>query len=83
MTMYKEEFKDYDAKKIAAKLKQCRDFEEKDGECDTSSAWIKWCTDYDYRKREWEWRQAVARAHGKESLIDGFGEMLHYNPAKY
>jgi len=24
--MYKEEFKDYDAKKIAAKLKQCRDY---------------------------------------------------------
>jgi len=83
MTMYKEEFKDYDAKRIAAKLKQCRDFEEKYGECDTSSAWIKWCTDYNYRKREWEWRQAVARAHGKENLIDGFGEMLHYNPAKY
>jgi len=49
---------------------------KKYGECDTSSAWIKWCTDYDYRKREWEWRQAVAKAHGKESLIDGFGEML-------
>ena len=49
MTMYKEEFKDYDAKRIAAKLKQCRDFEEKYGECDTSSAWIKWCTDYDNR----------------------------------
>ena len=81
MTM--QEFKDYDANKIAAKLKQCRDFEEKYGECDTSKAWIKWCTDYDYRKREWEWRQAVAKAHGKESLIDGFGQELYDSSANY
>ena len=31
-----QKFVDYDAKKIAAKLKQCREFEEKFGECDTS-----------------------------------------------
>ena len=39
MTMYK----DYDADKIAAKLKQVLEFEAKYGENDTSRGWKKWC----------------------------------------
>ena len=41
MTMYK----DYDADKIAAKLKQVLEFEAKYGENDTSRGWKKWCND--------------------------------------
>ena len=37
------QFKDYDADKIAAKLKQVEEFEVKYGENDMSKAWRKWC----------------------------------------
>ena len=50
MTMYK----DYNADKIAAKLKQVLEFETKYGENDTSRGWKKWCNDINYRKREWQ-----------------------------
>ena len=63
------QFKDYDADKIAAKLKQAQDFESKYGVNDTSKAWIKWCTDYEYRKREWQWRQGLAKFHAKKNMI--------------
>ena len=76
-------YKDYPADKIAAKLKQVQEYEAKYGESTRTIAYKKWCTDYDYRKREWEWRQAVARAHGKESLIDGFGQELYNSSANY
>mgnify|MGYP003155514434 CR=1 FL=1 len=56
-------FTDYPADKIAAKLKQAQDFEAKYGANDTSKAWIKWCKDYEYRKREWLWRQKLAAAN--------------------
>ena len=47
------QFKDYNADKIAAKLKQVQEFEAKYGANDTSrGVGYKWCTDYDYRKRE-------------------------------
>jgi hypothetical protein len=55
------EFKDYDAKKIAAKLKQVQEFEAKYGENDSVRGWKKWCTDYEYRKREWKFRQGIAK----------------------
>ena len=55
------EFKDYDKKKIAAKLQQIKVFEAQYGENDTSRGWKKWCTDYEYRKREWTWRQGIAK----------------------
>ena len=61
-------FKDHDAKKIAAKLKQIEEFEAKYGEKPVSKSWRKWCTDYEYRKREWLWRQSVAKLH-KENAI--------------
>ena len=59
-------FKDYDASKIAIKLKQVEDFEAKYGENNTSRGWKKWCTDINYRKREWQWRQNLAK--GNEAL---------------
>ena len=54
-------FKDYDKDKIEAKLKQVLEFESKYGEHDTSIGWKKWCTDINYRKREWQWRQNIAK----------------------
>ena len=56
-------FKDYDASKIAIKLKQVEDFEAKYGENNTSRGWKKWCIDINYRKREWQWRQNLAKAN--------------------
>ena len=56
-------YKDYDKDKIAAKLKQVLEFEAKYGENDTSRGWKKWCNDINYRKREWEWRQNLAKAN--------------------
>ena len=58
-----EKFKDFNADKIAAKLKQVEEFEVKYGSNDMTKAWRKWCTSYDYRKKEWEWRQGLAKAH--------------------
>tara|TARA_R110002012_G_C11218369_1_gene562271 strand:- start:49 stop:279 length:231 start_codon:yes stop_codon:yes gene_type:complete len=58
--MHNSEFKDYPADKIAAKLKEVTDFEAKYGESTRTIAYKKWCTDYDYRKREWQFRQSVA-----------------------
>ena len=57
------QFKDFDPAKIAAKLKQVKEFEAKYGSNDMTKAWYKWCTSYDYRKKEWEWRQALANAN--------------------
>ena len=63
------EFIDYPQDKIQAKLKQAQDFEAKYGECDASRGWIKWCTDINYRKREWQWRQGLAKFHAKKNMI--------------
>ena len=57
------QFKDFDPAKIAAKLKQVEEFEAKYGSSTLTKAWYKWCTSYDYRKKEWEWRQALANAN--------------------
>tara|TARA_S200002703_G_scaffold31992_2_gene27960 strand:+ start:365 stop:586 length:222 start_codon:yes stop_codon:yes gene_type:complete len=58
--MHNSEFKDYPADKIAAKLKEVIDFEAKYGESTRTIAYKKWCTDYDYRKKEWQFRQNIA-----------------------
>ena len=58
-----EKFKDFDPVKIANKLKQVEEFEAKYGSNNLTRAWYKWCTSYDYRKKEWEWRQALANAN--------------------
>jgi hypothetical protein len=57
------QFTDYDADKIAAKLKQVEEFEAKYGSNNLTKSWYKWCTSYEYRKREWQWRQGLANAH--------------------
>ena len=63
------QFKDYNADKISAKLKQVQEFEAKYGANDTSRGWIKWCTDVNYRKREWQWRQNIAKWHANKNKI--------------
>ena len=63
------EFVDYPQDKMQAKLKQAQDFEAKYGECDASRGWIKWCTNINYRKREWQWRQGLAKFHAKKNMI--------------
>jgi len=55
-----KEFKDYPAKQIADKLKQVNEFEAKYGESTRTTAWKKWCTDVNYRRREWQFRMSVA-----------------------
>ena len=57
------QFKDFDPAEIAAKLKQVEEFEAKYGSNDMTKSWRKWCADYEYRKKEWEWRQGLAKAH--------------------
>jgi len=57
------EFKDFDPVKIANKLKQVEEFEAKYGSNNLTRAWYKWCNSYEYRKKEWEWRQGLAKAH--------------------
>ena len=55
-------YKDYTKEQIDAKLKQVEEFELKFGEKSVSKSWRKWCTDYEYRKREWQFRQNVANS---------------------
>ena len=57
------EFKDFNPTKIAEKLVQVERFEEKYGPNDMTRAWKKWCNSYEYRKKEWQWRQALAAAN--------------------
>ena len=56
------QFKDYPASQIKAKLQQCLDYEAKYGEIPQVTAVKKWCQSYEYRKREWQWRQNVAKS---------------------
>jgi hypothetical protein len=55
-------FKDYPQRLIDAKLQECLDYEAKYGAIPTVTAIKKWCQSYDYRKKEWEWRQNVAKS---------------------
>lgn len=57
-----KEFVDYPKERIEAKLKQVRHHELKYGKSERTKAWIKWCTSYEYRKAEWQWRQGFAAA---------------------
>jgi hypothetical protein len=59
------EFKDYPAEKIAEQAERVRKFKAefpKLAELTRITAWEKWCNSYEYRKREWEFRQSVAQA---------------------
>ena len=64
MTMQKTntQFKDYKSEEIQAKLQQCLDYEAKYGTIPAVTAVKKWCQSYEYRKKEWEWRQNVAKS---------------------
>ena len=56
-------FVDYPAEKIAEQLERVIQFKKDNPKLANLTkirAWEKWCTDYNYRKREWEFRQAVA-----------------------
>ena len=53
---YKEK---YTPEQITNKLKQVEEFETKYGKSLRTKAIRKWCTDPNYRKREWEFRQAT------------------------
>jgi len=54
-------FKELDAKGlITKKLQQIDEFEANFNPNTNSRAMKKWCTDYEYRKREWEFRQSLA-----------------------
>ena len=60
------EFKDKFYKKlgeeaIIAKLQQIDEFEANFRPNTHSIAMKKWCTDYEYRKREWKFRQGIAK----------------------
>ena len=60
------EFKDEFYKKlgeeaIIAKLQQIDEFEANFKPNTHSIAMKKWCTDYEYRKREWKFRQGIAK----------------------
>ena len=55
-----EKYKELDAKGlITKKLQQIDEFEANFKPNTNSIAMKKWCTDYDYRKREWKFRQSV------------------------
>jgi hypothetical protein len=55
-------FKDYKPELLQDKLQQCLDYEAKFGKCPTVTSWKKWCTNYGFRKKEWEFRQNVAKS---------------------
>ena len=52
-------FKDYTPEQIQTKLNEVIEFEAKYGSNTTTQAWRKWCESIDYRKREFEFRQAT------------------------
>ena len=57
--MNMNKFKDYTPEQIQAKLNQVIEYESKYGSNTTTIAWRKWCESIEYRKREWEFRQAT------------------------
>ena len=59
------QFKDYPQEKIQEQLDRVRKFKADFpnlAELSRITAWEKWCTSYEYRRREWEFREAVAQA---------------------
>ena len=54
------EFVDQPQEKIQEQLERVLEFKREHPELSDLirvRAWEKWCTSYEYRKREWEWRQ--------------------------
>ena len=58
--MNKDKFIDYSQDIIEKKFIQVKEFEKKYGKSDRTKAWIKWCTDANYREREWHFRKYLA-----------------------
>ena len=54
---YKEQ---YTPERITKNLKEVEEFEAKYGKSLRTKAIRKWCESIEYRKREWEFRQATA-----------------------
>jgi hypothetical protein len=52
-------FIDYKPEQIAKKLKDVERYESIMGVDTRSKSWRKWCESIEYRKREWEFRQAT------------------------
>ena len=66
---FKDEFyKKLGEEAIIAKLQQIDEFEANFKPNTNSIAMKKWCTDYEYRKREWKWRQNIVKL--RESNIN-------------
>lgn len=65
-----EEYKDFPKEAILKKLAEVEAFEAKWGENQISKAWRKWCTDDEYRKREWELRQATVNLHKANTITN-------------
>ena len=62
--MFKDnKFKELDAQGlITEKLQQIDEFEANFRPNTASRAMYKWCTDYEYRKNEWHFRQNIAQS---------------------
>jgi len=70
--LQKMEFKDEFFKKLGEqaiidKLQQIDEFEANFRPNTHSIAMKKWCTDYEYRKREWTFRQGIANLNERIS----------------
>ena len=63
---YKEK---YTPEQIANKLKEVEEFEAKYGSNNITKAWRKWCESIEYRKREWEFRQATVNLYKYNNKI--------------
>ena len=63
-TQFKDnKFKELDAQGlITEKLQQIDEFEANFRPNTASRAMYKWCTDYKYRKNEWQFRQSIAKS---------------------
>ena len=66
--MNMNKFKDYTPEQIQTKLNQVIEFEAKYGSNTRTQAWRKWCESIDYRKREFEFRQATAKLYKNNVL---------------
>jgi hypothetical protein len=62
-------FKDYPAEQIAKKLKDVERYESIIGIDTRSKAWRKWCESIEYRKKEWEFRQATVNLYKHNNNI--------------
>ena len=62
-------FKDYKPEQIAKKLKDVERYESIIGIDTRSEAWRKWCESIEYRKREWEFRQATVNLYKYNNKI--------------